>query len=68
MDKSCVEFNKKRREVEQNGDKDGKMLYKLMNNAAYGKTMENMRNNPCKTLKQENRLFEIAIETKPCAT
>ena len=39
-----------------------------MNNAAYGKTMENMRNNPCKTLKQENRLFEIAIETKPCAT
>ena len=28
-------------EAEKNGDKDGKTLHKLMNMAAYGKTMEN---------------------------
>ena len=28
----------------KNGDKDGKALYKLMNNNSYEKTMENMRN------------------------
>ena len=43
--KQYVEFNtQKRIEAEKNGEKDGKELYKLMNIAAYGKTMENLRN------------------------
>ena len=38
--KPYIEFNtQKRIEVEKNNDKDGKPLYKLMNNAMYGKTM-----------------------------
>ena len=31
-------------EAEKNNDKDGKALYKLMKNAIYRKTMENLRN------------------------
>ena len=43
--KQYVEFNtQKRIEAEKNCDKDGKALYKLMNNAVYGKTVENLRN------------------------
>ena len=41
--KQYVEFNtQKRIEAEKNGDKYGKALCKLMNNAVYGKTMENL--------------------------
>ena len=36
--KPYIEFNtQKRIEAEKNNDKDGKALYKLMNNAMYGK-------------------------------
>ena len=34
----------KKNQAEKNGDKNGKALYKLMNNTVYGKTMENFRN------------------------
>ena len=44
--KQYVEFNthKKLIEAEENGDKDGKVMHKLMNNGVYGKTMEKLTN------------------------
>ena len=43
--KQYDKFNtKKRIEAEKIGDKDGKTLYKLMNNVVYEKTMESLRN------------------------
>ena len=43
--KPYVKFSAKEKiDSEKNDDKDGKVLYKLMNNAVYGKAMENLRN------------------------
>ena len=43
--KPYIEFNtQKITEIEKNDDKDGKALCKSMNNAIYGKTIENLRN------------------------
>ena len=45
MATSYIEFNTtKGIEAENNGDKDGKTFFKLINNAAYGKIIEKLRN------------------------
>ena len=62
-----VEFNtQKRIEIEKNGDKVGKVLYKLMNNSMYGKTMVNLRKRIVVKLffEQQKRLSKMDIRTK----
>ena len=39
-----IQHTQKRIEAEKCGDKDGKVLYKLMNNGVYGKTMKTLIN------------------------
>ena len=45
MVKPYIEFNtQKRKEAKAKGDKFGEVFFKLMNNALYGKTVENVYN------------------------
>ena len=54
----------KKLEAEKNGDKDENALYKLMNNALYDKTIENLRNRIYVKLISKKRLFKIDIKIR----
>ena len=56
----------KRTDAEKNGDKDGRWLYKLINNTVYEKTMENLRNRIDVKLANNKKweLFKVGIQTK----
>ena len=52
--------NKKKKKI----DKDGKVLYKLVSNAIYGKTMENLRNRSDVKLKSNKKDY-LKCTSKP---
>ena len=54
----------KRIEAEKNNDKDGKALYKLMNNVIYGKAMENLRNRIYVKLVNKKKVY-LKCKSKP---
>ena len=56
-------------EAEKNGGKDGKVLYKLMNNDVYGKTIENQRNRIyVRLVSNKKSLLKIESKNKLYAT
>ena len=63
--KPNTEFNRQKRiEAEINGGKDGKALYKLMDNAVYRKAMENMKNRSDVKLVNKEKEY-LKCTTKP---
>ena len=63
--KPYIEFNiQKRIQVENDNDKDGKALYKLMNNGIQGKTIKNLRNRIDVKLVNNQKLFKMYLKTK----
>ena len=64
--KPYIEFDTQKRIASEKKEyKDGKTLYKLMNNAEYDKTIKNLRNRiNVKLVSNEKKLFKKYIKTK----
>ena len=62
--KLYVELNTQKIKAEKHGDKAGKLLYKLMNNAVYVKIIENLRNRIDVRLvsKKKDQLFKMELK------
>ena len=63
--KPYIDIKTQKQNQRKNGDKDGKALYKLMNNVIYRKTMENLVNRiDIKARKQRKGLFNMYTKSK----
>ena len=64
--KLFVELNTQKVKAEKHGDNAGKVLYKLMSNAVYGKIIENLRNRIDVRLvsKKKDKLFKMEIKNQ----